>query len=106
MTAAVTGRQLGAETIISALERRGLVELLDSVCRARGVTREELCGRGRSLSVSRARQELWWRIRHLPDRDYSYSEIAHLFGRDPTTVLHGAGAHARRVANSITVSRP
>jgi chromosomal replication initiation ATPase DnaA len=91
-----------ADAVIRVLAARGLVLLLDSVCRSRGVTREELCGRCRVQSATRARQELWWRIRYLPDRDYSYSEIARMLGRDHTTVLHGALAHERRARDAIS----
>lgn len=85
----------GAEAVIGELRRRGLFALLDSVCQQRGVMLEEVCGPGRARSVARARHELWWRIRALPDRHYSYPEIARMFGRDSTTVLHGVAAHQR-----------
>jgi chromosomal replication initiation ATPase DnaA len=85
-----------AGAVVSALEMRNLTLLLDEVCRRRGVVREDLCGRARTSSVSRARQELWWLIRNQPDLHYSLPEIASLFGRDHTTVLHGIQAHQRR----------
>lgn len=85
-----------AAAVLAALEVRNLTPLLDEVCRHRGVVRQDVCGRTRSLSVSRARQELWWRIRNQPDRHYSLSEIASLFRRDHTTVRHGIGAHQGR----------
>jgi chromosomal replication initiation ATPase DnaA len=91
-----------ADAVVRVLATRGLVALLDYVCGCRGVTREELCGRARNQSVSRARQELWWRIRNLPDRDYSYSEIARMFGRNPSTVLHGAIVHERRARDAAS----
>ena len=77
------------------LLRRELFELLVSVCRQRGVMLEELCGRGRARSVALARHELWWRIRVLPNRHYSYPEIGRMFGRDSTTILQGVAAHER-----------
>jgi chromosomal replication initiation ATPase DnaA len=85
------------QAVVHALGARGLLELLDDICRGRGVVREELCGRRRSRSVARARQELWWQIKNLPDRNYSYCEIARMFGRDHTTVVHGVLAYRRRV---------
>ena len=87
-----------AAAVISELRHRGLFELLVSVCEQRGVMLEELCGPGRARSVALARHELWWRIRALPDRHYSYPEIARMFGRDSTTVVHGVAAHQRFLA--------
>lgn len=87
-----------AAVVLAALEVRNLTCLVDEVCRRRGVVREELCGRARSSSVARARQELWWLIRNQPDRHYSLPEIASLFRRDHTTVRHGIQAHQRRAA--------
>ena len=37
-------------TVISQLALRGLLELADTVCTRRGVTREELCGSGKMVS--------------------------------------------------------
>ena len=85
-----------AGAVLAALETRNLTRLLDEVCRRRGVVREELCGRARTCSVSRARQELWWLIRNQPDLHYSLPEIASLFRRDHTTVCHGIQAHQQR----------
>lgn len=82
--------------IFSALKARNLVALVEDVCRRRGVLIHEICSRSRSLNVSRARQELWWHIRNLPDRSYSYPEIARLFQRDQTTIRQGIAAHRRR----------
>lgn len=86
----------GPEAIIAALSIRGLLDLADSVCAMRGVTRHELCGRDRTQAAASARQELWWLIRHHPERRYSLPEIARIVGRDPSTVLYGIQAHRRR----------
>jgi chromosomal replication initiation ATPase DnaA len=88
--------QGGSQAVLAALDLRDLTPLLDEVCRRRGVVPEEVCGRARTLSVSRARQELWWLIRNQPERRYSLAEIALLFRRDHTTVHHGIRAHQRR----------
>lgn len=85
-----------AAAVLAALEQRNLAPLVDEVCRRRGVVRDELCGRARTSSVSRARQELWWLIRNQPDLHYSFLEIASLFRRDHTTVRHGIRAHQQR----------
>lgn len=89
--------ECSAGAVLVALEMHHLTPLLDEVCRRRGVVREQLCGRARTSSVSRARQELWWLIRNQPEMHYSLPEIASLFRRDHTTVLHGIQAHQRRV---------
>ena len=79
--------------ILDALESRDLLALLDTVCHARGVTREELCGRRRTKNVASARQELWWHLRRSPGM--SYAEIGRLFGRNHTTVMAGVRAFER-----------
>ena len=84
------------DAVLAALGVRGLLELLDDVCARRGVTREELCGRRQTQAVAAARHELWWLIRHHPHRGYSWSEIARIVHRDPTSILHGVAAHQRR----------
>ena len=67
-----------ADAILAALAVRGLLHLVDAVCSRRGVTRDELCGPGRTRAVTSARHELWWLVRHHPERRYSYHEIARL----------------------------
>ena len=47
-----------------------------------------------------ARHEVWWRIRHHPDRRYSLQEIALLFGNNHATVWAGLQAHQRRLPAS------
>jgi chromosomal replication initiation ATPase DnaA len=82
-------------TVIDQLSIRGLLELADTVCARRGVTRQELCGRGRTRAVAAARHELWWLIRHHPERRYSYAKIARIVGFDHATIVHGVAAHQR-----------
>ena len=83
---------------VAALSSRHLLPLAKEVCASRGVLLHELLGATRSRSVVRARHELWWRVRHHPDRCYSLPEIGRLFGKDHTTILAGIEAHARRSA--------
>jgi chromosomal replication initiation ATPase DnaA len=90
---------LSADVLVDALRARDLLELVLDVCRARGVLLHDLCGRARSQSVCRARHEVWWCIRHHPERSYSLGEIARLFGRDPSTVFDGVRAHGRHVSS-------
>jgi chromosomal replication initiation ATPase DnaA len=85
-----------ADGVLAALRAHNLLPLLEHICERRGVVIDDVCGRARSRSVARARQELWWSIRHHPQRSYSLLEIARLFRRDHTTVSHGVLAHARR----------
>lgn len=95
-----TTRSRHPDAIVAALSVRGLLDLVDAVCAARGVTRHELCGHTRTRAVAAARQELWWLIRHHPERRYSFPEIARIVGRDRTTVAHGIAAHRRRQAQA------
>jgi len=86
-----------SDVVVDALQVRDLLELVLDVCSRRGVLLHELCGRLRSQGITGARHEAWWRIHHHPERSYSLSEIARLFGRDPSTVLAGVRAHAHRL---------
>jgi len=87
---------INAHHVFADLQARQLCSVLDEICARRGVLVHEVCGRARSLSVVRARHELWWTIRNLPGRHYSYPEIARLFRRDHTTVRYGIESHHRR----------
>ena len=88
------------ESIVDNLRVRDLLTLVDAICKSRGVTLAEVCGRRRSQAVSRTRQEVWWHLRHHPEYFYSYPEIARLFGRDHATVIAGVDAHERRTVAS------
>lgn len=88
------------QAIVAALAVRGLLDLVDQVCAMRGVTREQLCGDCPDFAVSAARHELWWLIRHHPERRYSYSEIGRLVCRHSTTVVYGVTRHARQLATA------
>jgi chromosomal replication initiation ATPase DnaA len=90
--------------VADQLRVRDLLPLVDEVCKRRGVTLNEVCGRARSQAISRARQEVWWRIRHHPEREYSYPEIARLFARDHTTIMAGISAHERRTSVDLPLS--
>lgn len=97
-----------ADSVVDELRVRDLLALVEQVAAHRGVLLDQLCGSTRTLSVSRARQEAWWRLRHHPERCYSLFEIARLFGRHHTTVLAGVAAHERRLQRDATpiASRP
>ena len=87
-------------TILEALIARDLLALLDDVCHRRGVTREELCGRGRTKNLAFARQELWWHLRRHPGM--SYEEIGRLFDRNKTTILTGVRTFERAREEAIS----
>lgn len=87
---------MSASAILRDLQAHNLGPVLQQLCQRRGVLALDICSRRRSLSVTRARQELWWLIRGDPERCYSLPEIARLFRRDHTTISHGIAAHMRR----------
>jgi chromosomal replication initiation ATPase DnaA len=93
-----------SSSVAKALRLRDLLALAETVCAHRGVALDDLCGRARTQSVSWARHEVWWRIRHHPERWYSLLEIARLFGRDHATIRHGIVAHERRLAACVCLS--
>ena len=82
--------------IMKGLDVRDLLGLADDVCRRRAVTRQEICSRTRTKAIASARHELWWRLRHDPERCFSYQEIGRLFARHHVTIMHGVRAHQRR----------
>lgn len=88
--------------VVDDLRRRDLLEIVEQVAARRGVLVRQLCGAARTLSVSHARHEGWWRMRHHPERSYSLFEIGRLFGRHHTTIMAGLEAHARRLGQTIT----
>lgn len=91
--------------VIDDLRLRDLLQLVEEVAKRRGVLVEHLCGMERTLSISRARQEAWWHLRHHPERSYSFFEIARLFGRHHTTIMAGVSAHAYRLERDATTAR-
>lgn len=82
---------------LAELNERDLLPIVRAVCRAHGVTLEELCGPVRSRSVYRARHEAWWRVWSHPERHYSHSDLGRIFGRNPDTIRQGIQAHLRRL---------
>lgn len=94
------------DSVLETLRVRDLLDLVAHIAARRGVPVDQLCGLGRTQSVSRARQETWWRLRHHPERSYSFEEIARIFGRHHTTVIAGVAAHARRLERGASPPRP
>ena len=91
---------LTVQQILQTLDARDLLDLVREISARRGVVVDQLCGRVRTRSVSWARQEVWWRMRHHPERFYSLLEIAQLFGRNHATVKAGIEAHGRRLRHA------
>jgi chromosomal replication initiation ATPase DnaA len=83
--------------VLGELASHSLLELVHAVSRRRGVALAELCGRSRTKNVAAARQELFWRIRHHPERCYSLAEIGRLFGRDHSSVHAALATYRRRL---------
>lgn len=86
---------MSVAAVLDALRARDLLGLVDDVCRARRVTREEVCSRARTKAIALARHELWWRLRNHAELHFSYEELGRLFARHHSTVLHGIRAHER-----------
>lgn len=68
-----------------AFADRGLLWLLDGVAHVHDVTVDELLAHNRSPRPTRARHDLWRRLR---ERGWSYPEIGRLVGFDHTTVMY------------------
>lgn len=58
------------------------------VCKQRGVEYEIVLGKNMKPKYCEARFECWFRIHE--ETTYSYPQIGKFFGRDHTTILHGA----------------
>jgi chromosomal replication initiation ATPase DnaA len=92
--------------VVAQLNERDLLPLVRDVCRAHGVTLEEVCGRLRSRSVCSARHEVWWRVLHHAGRQYTFRDLARVFERDHRTIGSGIRAHKRRLATPSAPERP
>ncbi len=75
------------------LRARDLLELVEGIAKANHVTADAVLGRGRTLSVARARRAVCVALRGL---GYSYVEVGQLVGRDHTTVMAACGARGSK----------
>lgn len=75
-----------------AFAERGLLWLLEGVAHAYDVTVDELLAHNRSPRPTRARHDLWRRLR---ERGWSYPEIGRLVGFDHTTVMYACRGKVR-----------
>jgi chromosomal replication initiation ATPase DnaA len=98
-------RRKSADAVIEDLRAHELFDLLEDVRRRRGVALTDICGDCRTQSVAAARREIWWRIRHHPERCYSLLEIARFFGTDHTTVRAALLAYQCRNLDSARASK-
>ena len=81
------------------IKARGLLNLLRDVSGEFHVPMFEVLGRTRRPTPTKARHEVWRRLRD--DHEFSFNEIAALFDRDHTTVMSGIrNARARRATQA------
>ncbi len=97
--------QLSVDEIVGLLEERGLLGIVDTVCQSRSLSRDEVCGRGRTRHLAIARQEVWWHIRQHSN-GYSYFEIGRFFGRHHSTIVHGIRSYQRILRRQALLKRP
>lgn len=84
----------------SALPPSKAEAVVSAVCAIHEVAPTDLLGPARFSAVNRARQHAMWLLR---GQGYSSPQVGAALGRDHTTVLHGARAHAKRVAAAEAV---
>jgi chromosomal replication initiation ATPase DnaA len=77
------------------LAAHGLLETAQALAKEYRVALDDLLGRNRTPTVVRARHHFWMLVRHT--LDWSYPEIAKLFGADHSTVLCGVRKCEARV---------
>jgi chromosomal replication initiation ATPase DnaA len=67
------------------------------------LTRHDVLSKSRQYHVVRARQHCYWHFRQkiVNGRPMSYPEIARLFGRDHSTVIHGIDVHIERLHKTL-----
>ncbi len=70
--------------------------IVAEVCAKHGVSWRELVSQRRAKPLVRARHEAYWRC--IAETRASYPQVARLFDRDHTTIMHGVNAHRRRGA--------
>lgn len=102
MSTRPTGRP--AKYVRRDLERRGLLELVVSICVDHGVTIDNIAAGSKQRSIAHARHHIFAAIRSIAR--LSFTEIGNLFGRDHTSVIHGIEAHHKRAEISPLIYRP
>lgn len=75
------------ERVLIELERRQLLQPINTILSREGVLIEEVLGDSRHKPIARARHQIWLWIRQ--EKGWSYPAIASLFNRDHTTIMAG-----------------
>lgn len=93
--------------ILEILSARGALELLDAICEARGVTRDDVCGRRRTKVIALARHELWWHLYTDSETPMSFEAIGRIFGRNRTSTMRGVRVYhrLRRLLRALPIAR-
>ena len=92
---AIMEATLSPSTIVDTLRARHLLHVLDTICEARGVTRDDVCSRRRTRPIALARHELWWHLHTIAPSRLGAKEIGRIFDRNRTSVLRGLHAYRR-----------
>lgn len=71
--------------------------IMRDVCKARGVSYEDLVGPARWKHLIGPRHECMYRL--YTEANLSYERIGIIFGRDHTTVLYAVRSHKKRLLN-------
>jgi chromosomal replication initiator protein len=78
--------------------RPGSRGILEDVASQWGISVNELVGEGRAKRFALPRHEAMYRLRETGR--YSFPQIAAIFGRDHTSVMHGVKRHKQRLAEA------
>ena len=76
-----------------------MLAIARSVAARRRVRFDDMMSRSRYLPFARARQEAMYLM--VAEKRWSLPRIGMFFGRDHTTILHGARAHEKRLAADV-----
>lgn len=77
--------------VLQRCARRRILPILEWICEEYGVSLEELVSTQRSRLFHTARHHLWAEL--YEKRNLSYPDIAWIFLRDHTSILHGVRKH-------------
>jgi len=72
---------------------RRVADAIAVVCEKYAVTEESILFRSKRRDITQNRHEVFWLARSM---GASLNEISDYFGMDPTTVIHGCKAFAKR----------
>lgn len=89
------------DEIIAHLSVLDLLDVVEDICRARGVRLSDVVQKDRHQSIVAARFAIFYALRNHPDRCYSWHDIARLWGCDHTSVMHGCAVHKKRTGGAL-----